>query len=32
MEKIKKTYILDETNEDIAQWVEKKFVVRKVKI
>jgi hypothetical protein len=32
MEKIKKIYILDEANEDIAQWGEKQFVVREVKI
>jgi hypothetical protein len=30
MEKIKKIYILDETNEDIAQWGEEQFVVKEV--
>jgi hypothetical protein len=32
MEKIKKICILDEINEDIAQWGEEQFVAREVKI
>jgi hypothetical protein len=32
MEKIKKNCILNQTNEDIAQWGEEQFVAREVKI